>query len=349
MRPGRRLLVACLLITAGLPGGVARAESGYLRLAQAGVDRAQARFWDRRLGWYDARLGGAGRPPLATVWDAVPLFEAVTDLQRAAPSPARGLALDRFVRGAERYWNPALRPHGGYAPYPGVRRAGERVWFDDNGWLGVAFLHAYEAGERRALPDAARALDFIVAAGWDGRGGGGIWWNTGHPYKAGEALASAALLSAGLYQHTRRPLYLRWTRRLIAWGDDHLRGDDGLYDRSDRDATPMPYVQGPLVEAFARLCTASRQASWCGRAEELARASTARFSRLDMGPQFDVIYLRSLLALYARDHDARWYEEAAANARRALANAAVTCTRAAGTGASPCRPCPACCRPTPRP
>ena len=40
-----------------------------------------------------------------------------------------------------------------------------------------------------------------------------------------------------------------------------------------------------------------------------------------MGPQYDSIYLRSLLMLYTIDGKSRWYALAAENARRAYANA----------------------------
>lgn len=57
-------------------------------------------------------------------------------------------------------------------------------------------MDAYRAtGEARYLRDADRALSFALAAGWDQRAGG-LWWNTGHPYKSGEALAANSWLAA---------------------------------------------------------------------------------------------------------------------------------------------------------
>ena len=85
-------------------------------------------------------------------------------------------------------------------PIPGDRYRGAEAWFDDNGWLGVAFVDAYKAtGERRYLRDAQRAFNFAATQGWDAAGGGGMWWNTDHPYHAGEALASNSLLGMLLY------------------------------------------------------------------------------------------------------------------------------------------------------
>ena len=76
-------------------------------------------------------------------------------------------------------------------------------------------MNAYRAtGSRRWLADAERALAYIAAAGWDPQGGG-IWWNTEPPYKAGEALASGTLLATLLYQQTTSPFDLAQARKFL--------------------------------------------------------------------------------------------------------------------------------------
>src|SRR5271165_331911 len=195
------------------------AQQRYLALAQAGVAQAERRWSDPRRGWYDARLGDRERYPLATIWDIVPLFESLDAIAIAQPTAANRRAVKRFAAGAERYLNRGLRPVPGYSPYPGDRSADTQTWFDDNGWWGLAFLNAYRAtGTQRYLLDAQRALAYIAAAGWDRRAGG-IWWNTSHPYKAGEALASGTLLATLLYRETRSTAYLATARMFLAWAN----------------------------------------------------------------------------------------------------------------------------------
>src|SRR3984893_8280364 len=155
----------------------------YLQLAEAGVARAQQRWRDRRLGWYDARLADRDRFPLATIWDSVPLFESLDAIAIAQPTASNRSAVARFAAGAERYLNRGLRPLPGYSPYPGDRSASTQTWFDDNGWWGLAFVNAFRATRnRRYVADAERALRYIAAIGWDPRAGG-IWWNTRPRYK----------------------------------------------------------------------------------------------------------------------------------------------------------------------
>jgi hypothetical protein len=288
-----------------LSPGLVASSSSYLHLAEQGTALAERTWRDRRLGWYDERLSDRDRYPLATIWGIAPLFEALDAVDIAAPSPAHRAAVVGFAAGAERYYNAGLRPTPGYAPYPNDRGQ-VRTWFDDNGWWGLAFMDAYRATRSaRYLRDAERAFAFIAAQGWD-KAGGGLWWNTSHPYKAGEALASGSLLGALLFKDTHRQFYLTQVNKFLGWADAHFLTEERLYARTDSDSTPTPYIEGPLVEAHQLLCQAGQRPA-CERARQLADACWRRFAaRLNMGPQFDTIYLHWMLVYSSQTGDLRW-------------------------------------------
>jgi hypothetical protein len=297
--------------------------TSYLRIAEAGTARAQRLWANPRLGWYDSVLDDTERYPLATIWDATPLFETLDAIDIAAPTPVHRAAVVAFARGAERYWDVSLRPTPGFAPYPGDR--GQVVtWFDDNGWWGLAFLDAYRATHIFSyVREAERAFAFIADAGWNAAGGG-LWWNTSHPYIAGEPLAAGSLLGARLYQLTGKPFFLRQVLKFLDWAEVSFLTERRLYMRTSFDPTPTPYIEGTLVEAHQVLCeTGDSQA--CERAAELANASAERFSdRLNMGPQFDTIYLHWMLAYGAHANETRWRElaeEMAEDAQRSARDA----------------------------
>jgi len=253
----------------------------------------------------------------------VPLFEAIDAIAIAQPSPAHLEAVTTFANGAEAYLNHGLKPVPGYSPYPGDRSANTETWFDDNGWWGLAFVNAFRAtGKSRYLLDAERALGYIAAAGWD-PSGGGIWWNTDHPYKAGEALASGTLLATLLYEQTHSATYLADANMFLAWGNAQgFSAVDGLYAESDRVGTPEDYVEAPLIYAQQVLCTTAGATSDCAHASTLTNTALRRFgTTLDFGPQYDAIYLQWLLALYGSDGDTRLYDLAASNANTAAAEA----------------------------
>ncbi len=338
MRPAHPLAVALALAlclagsTAAAPAQAASAPTApsltgtqqrYLGLAQAGVAAAERRWRDRRLGWYDSRLNDHDRYPLATIWDIVPLFQSLDAIAIAQPSAANRRAVARFATGAERYLNHGLRPIPGYSPYPGDRTAGTETWFDDNGWWGLAFMNAYRAtGTRRYLKDAERALHYIARVGWDPQGGG-IWWNTHHPYKAGEALASGTLLAVLVYQQTHSAFALAQARRFLSWADSSgFSAADGLYAASNLSPTPIDYIQAPLIYAQADLCRVSSAQALCDRAEQLKATALTRFGYLlNFSPQYDAIYLQWMLALYSLDGDRSLYALAAENARNAQSRA----------------------------
>jgi len=249
----------------------------------------------------------------------VPLFESLDAIAIADPSAGHIAAVRRFADGAERYLNRALPPRPGFSPYPGDREGDTETWFDDNGWWGVAFVNAYRAtGARRYLHDAELALRYIAAAGWDPREGG-IWWNTRHPYKAGEALASGTLLASLLYQQTHWAFALAQAQKFLAWANGPgFIAAEGLYAASNVSATPIDYIEAPLIYTQALLCRMTGTPAECLRARSLERTALERFGYLlDFSPQYDAIYLQWMLALYALEGDASLYALAAANARHA--------------------------------
>jgi hypothetical protein len=295
------------------------AQQHYLSLARAGVAQGEHRWADPRRGWYDERLGDRERYPLATIWDIVPLFESLDAIAIAQPTNANRGAVRRFAAGAERYLNGGLHPLPGYSPYQGDRTADTETWFDDNGWWGLAFVNAYRAtGSHRYLTDAERALRYIATVGWD-PAGGGIWWNTDHPYKAGEALASGTLLATLLYRETRSPFALAQASRFLEWANTSgFSVANQLYAGSNLNPTPIDYIEAPLIYAQAVLCRETSTSADCERTKLLKATALQRFGmQLDFSPQYDAIYLQWMLALYSLEHDPVLYALAAGNAHDA--------------------------------
>ncbi len=191
-----------------------------------------------------------------------------------------------------------------------------------HGWCSTR-CPPWRGSNRRWLNDAERALAYIARAGWD-PATGGIWWNTSHPYKSGPALASDALLATLLYQLRRSSFDLAQARRFLGWANTSgFSQADGLYAGSSLNATPVDYIEAPLIYAQATLCRITAVAAECQLAERLKARALSRFGYLlDFSPQYDAIYLQWMLALYALDGDRTIYAMAADNARDAQTRAA---------------------------
>src|ERR687883_1495181 len=241
----RRAHLAPLVLAAiALVPATARAAPDYAAIARKGVADARRHWWNPRAHWYKDHLDG-DRDDVATVWGVVHLFDAVSALAVADRSGANRRAVRPFALLMERYWSRNVRPHGAYTAARGS--GANYAFFDDNGWLGLAFVDAYRATRnRRFLRDAARALRFIDEEGWVGKRG--VLWSTFDPHTSMASYASATALAAELYRYTGSKRYRQMARRYVAWGDTHAFGTrSGLYRTRHHPA--VTYVEGAMIGA----------------------------------------------------------------------------------------------------
>ncbi len=228
-------LLPALVLSAGnsYAGSLTGIQTRYLGLAEAGVAKIHRDWWNARDGKFDAELHNEGK--VATLWDVVPLFEALDGIAKADPTNRHKENVIGIANYAETYLNRSLSPVAGFGPEPDQHGAEHTTWFDDNGWWGLAFLDAYEAtGRRRYIGDAETAFRFIARSGWDYESGspGGLWWDTQHTFFAGETLAGGTELAARLYALTKKSRFLTEAQKFIAWGNVWLwNSEDGLYAR----------------------------------------------------------------------------------------------------------------------
>lgn len=285
-----------------------------------GVHKAGS--WDHD-GWYCEYLGCSnGAYPLLTIWGEVPMFETADALQMAQPSGAHRRLIEKFGLASERYWDRGL---GGYAPYPGDREAKVQAFFDDNGWLGIAFAEAYAAdGEQRWLRDAQRAFRFISKDGWDAAGGGGMWWNTSHPYHSGPALAADTLLGMLLYGEDHESWQLEDAKEYVDWANAADNHDERqLYlEQPNKPESVNDYVQAPLIYAQYLLCQDGQGEAYCEHAARVA-ATTAEQSvnasgyKFNYGPEYDAIYMQWMMAYGKATGENYWLRLAEVNAAAA--------------------------------
>jgi len=300
-------------------------QLNYTQLTEQGLQ--QASHWRHR-SWYCEYLHCSNGPyPLATIWASVPMFESVDALEIAAPSSAHAALVNYFAHFSESFWDRAL---GGYAPYPGDRERNVEAWFDDNGWLGLGFVNAYKATHQwRWLSDAQRAFSFIASHGWDGAGGGGMWWTTTHPYHSGPALAADALLGMLLYEEDHERWQLEDVKSWIDWANRADNHDERqLYlEKANAPESVNDYVQAPLVYAQYLLCKDGEGEEYCVRAGRVAATMAENRVmrtgyRYRYGPEYDTIYLQWMMAYGQATDEPYWLKLAEVNAGAASRHAA---------------------------
>jgi hypothetical protein len=229
--------------SSGTSGERTVASRSYLELAEAGIERT-SEWWDGSGDWFYDQLGSNPNRAQETLWGGNGMFEALDEIAIADPTAKTKTAVETFARGEQRYWNPNLKPVPGYSPRLGQQSSSQPTWYDDNAWIGIAFLDAYRAtGNHTYVTDAERAFAFIAAGGWDAKQGGGMWWSTEHQWLSGEALAAASDLAARLYQTTNQAEYLTDAETYIAWANKNLLSPQGVY--LPVASAPYPYLIEP--------------------------------------------------------------------------------------------------------
>jgi hypothetical protein len=188
---------------------------------------------------------------------------------------------------------------------------GGATYYDDNAWVGLNLVHAYEVtSDTTYLTMAQDEFNFVVT-GWDTNSAdgcpGGIYWeDVAGSQRNATANGANAELGAELDLLTHDSTDLTWAQYIYAWTVDCLGTPSGLYDdhiqpNGTVDATIWSYNQGVMVGAGVLLHQATGTASFLTQAEQTANAAVAYFgsgSVLDnQGTAFNAIYFRDLFLL----------------------------------------------------
>lgn len=253
----------------------------------------------------------------ATLW---PLTQTVVGLQTAAGlggSPGNEPAA--FAAFGP-YWDAGVTPPG----YLAATGGGDRKFFDDNAWSGLALVQQYRlTGDAAALGRARQVFDFD-ASGWDTDQThplpGGVWWSQQNPnprfaHRNTVSTASSAELGLQLYEISgrREQTYLDWATRMYDWVDAYLRGTNGLYgDHVDLhgivDGGQLTYNQGTMIGASVMLYRVTGKPAYLTRARAIADASLGTFGPdgFTQQPAYNAIFFRNLLQLEMEVGDGRY-------------------------------------------
>lgn len=221
------LLLGCLCARglAGGPPAELSTTGDYAAAARAVTDAIVEEFAIDGSGLYASKAGDQ-HPDF--MWGNGVLFSAFVGATRHDPETYRPV-MDGFFAAMDAYWDDKA-PIPGYEPAP-TGGNGNDKYYDDNQWMVIAFVEAFElTGERAYLDRADETLAFSLS-GWDDVLGGGIWWHEGH--KGGGkntcSNAPAAVGCLSMAPHLNRDENIGWARRLVEWTTDALQDDDGLF------------------------------------------------------------------------------------------------------------------------
>ncbi len=245
------------------------------------TDALQRDFWNPQTGRYSDKPNS--KDP-GSAWSYGVAFSALAGAVRH--DPARyGAVLRKSFTAFDVYWD-HKQPLGGYEPLP-TNGNGNDKYFDDNEWLALAFLEAYELTDQPDYSRRAAATMKFVLSGWDETYlHGGIWWHETHERKnrqkntcANAPAAVACLRLARVSQPTEARELLAQARKITDWTvtnlelPNHLYADTRDIEGDGMNRASLTYNSALMLRAFLDLQRATGDASYLRRAQQIAVAA----------------------------------------------------------------------------
>ena len=260
-------------------------------------------------------------------WTYAQHWDVVLDgAERLGPSAYRGTARMFFELQNSRGW---IRDH-----------------YDDENWMVLTLIHAYDRTLEEVYLAKARELFADVMNGWDdtccGASKGGIWWRKAKDGKNNAVNAGAVVSASRLFERTKEPSYLAfakkayefWSKNMVDQQSGHVFDNvtsSGVIDK-ERSLT---YNEGMMIGAAVALAKAEGNGSRLELAHKIAGymmanevASTSIGTILSDGncgskagdgnEQFKGVSARYLAELYLADRSHTEYREFLVRSAEAL-------------------------------
>lgn len=245
------------------------------------AEEIQRDFWNPRTNRY-ADKPGSDKPGLA--WDGGVMFSALVGAARNDPDHYQPI-LKSYFDGLNGYWD-RKQPLGGYEPLP-TDGNGNDKYYDDNEWLAIAFLEAYElTGQKPYLQRATASVKFVLS-GWDETYlGGGIWWHEAHEKKVqckntcANAPAAVACLRLARFSTPMEAHDLTtMAQKILTWTNANLQRPNGLFADSKqlfggtRNEAQLTYNSALMLRANLGFYRLTGKTPYLVEAQRIAHAA----------------------------------------------------------------------------
>jgi hypothetical protein len=263
------------------------------------------------------------------MWGNGIIFPAILGAARYHPDVYLPIAW-RFFKSMDRYWDfKAAIP--GYEPVP-TRGNGNDKYYDDNEWMVITFIEAYEmTHEQQYLQRAIETLKFVLS-GEDDQLGGGNWWHEGH--KGGSKntcsnapAAFACLRVAKFLPAAQARTAVSTAAKIVDWTDSHLEARDGLFMDNEVVATEkknggkLTYNTALMIRSDLGLFRWTGESRYLQMAKRSAKASDffldSRTGAYRDDLKWSNLLMEADLEMYRFTHDGYLLTRAKANADHA--------------------------------
>ena len=310
-------LAATAVLSAVMSAAPARAD--YRQKAEEATDYIQSHFYDAKTFRYHPAVPADPKAlPYDFMWANGVQFTVLAAAARENPKKYK-TALYEFAHGLESYWDPKA-PVPGYNAYcsgPG----GTDKYYDDNEWMALGLVEAYQATHNVNFLTKARATQTFVLSGWDDALGGGVYWKLDHKTKNACSNTPASAAALRLYQAGGDKDQLAWALKIRAWAQEKLQAPDCLYwDNIDLtgkiEKTEWTYNTGEAIRADVLLYQLRRDNAALAEARRMADAGLAAWTdpatgslhKTEQSALFTHLFCESLLRLYDSTQDIKYLD-----------------------------------------
>jgi hypothetical protein len=295
----------CLLLATGVCAQTNRQRTDELYTA------INKYLYDSKAGLY---MQTSDRVKHADLWGLCALIQAANEMERLSPGRQY---MQPVISAIDQYYDPAP-PAPGYASYV-VKERKEDRYYDDNQWIGIAYMDAYARTNRKWFIDKGNEIYRFMMTGYDTITGGGLYWKEGdRATKNTCSNGPGILLALQLYASTHKRDYLDTAKLLYDWVNEHLRDTSGVYwdavkpaENNRIDSAMYTYNTGTMLEANVKLYHITREVKYLKEAQHIAAGSYQRFfkdGRFQSSYWFNAVLLRGYVALYRSDHNRKYVD-----------------------------------------
>ncbi|MEO7719995.1 MAG: glycoside hydrolase family 76 protein [Capsulimonas sp.] len=299
----------------------APAHADYRQKAEEQTDYIQTHFYDAKTYRYRSRVPVDPKElPYDFMWANGVQFTVLAAAAHENPKKYK-TALYEFTHGLESYWDPKPKsgPSGynAYCSGPG----GTDKYYDDNEWLVLGLVEAYEATKNPNFLKKARATQKFVLSGWDSKLDGGVYWKLDRKSKNTCSNTPASAAALRLYQVGHDKAQLSWALKIRKWTKDKLQDSDGLYwDNIDLkgkvEKTKWTYNTGLAIRTDVLLYQMQGDKKALAEARRMADAGLAQWTdpktgslhKTEGSALFTHLFCESLLRLYDVTRDIKYLD-----------------------------------------
>lgn len=289
--------------------GTLQAQTERLHRIQENI---QTVFYDPASALYKETNDAAhNEKPHSYLWPLCALVQAANEMEVLEPKQSY---LGPVLKTIQQYYN-ENPPAPGYQAYVTKEKIDTR-FFDDNQWIAIACLDAYQRTKQKSYLDTAELIYRFMMTGYDQAGGGGIYWKEDDKTTKNTCSnGPGVLIALQLYKIKKDRKYLDTALDLYRWTNTHLQAPSGVYYDAIKlpsmkiDSAVYTYNTGTMLQSSVQLYEITKEKKYLQEAQRVAKAARQHFFRKQKFPDhywFNVVLLRGYIELYQVDADPQY-------------------------------------------